>query len=194
MAERALPHPLGPPRPRIAPNGIIGMLFFIVAELMFFAALISGHTILKASALGVWPPAGQPRLPVEETAVNTAALLCSGLAMYFAGRSFDRDKKRVRQLYVTSIGLGAFFVVFQGVEWTSLIREGLTLAGSNHGGFFYLIVGAHALHAVAALIALGWAYARLRRDVLDRAQFRTVQLFWYFVVGLWPILYWRVYL
>ena len=47
--------------------------------------------------------------------------------------------------------LGAFFVLFQGVEWVALLREGLTLTSSTHGAFFYLIIGTHALHAVVAL-------------------------------------------
>ena len=55
------------------------MIIFVVAEIMFFAALMSAHTIARATVLGgVWPPAGQPRLPVERTAFNTAILLLSG--------------------------------------------------------------------------------------------------------------------
>jgi heme/copper-type cytochrome/quinol oxidase subunit 3 len=93
-----------------------------------------------------------------------------------------------------AIALGAFFVVFQGVEWVALIGEGLTLTSSTHGSFFYLIVGAHALHAVAALIALGWTWTLLSRRRLRQGTLWAVSLFWYFVVGLWPILYVRVYL
>ena len=29
---------------------------------------------------------------------------------------------------------------------------------------------------------------------LNRSTFAACQVFWYFVVGLWPILYWQVYL
>ena len=65
---------------------------------------------------------------------------------------------------------------------------------STHAGFFYLIIGAHALHAIAGLSVLGWAYTRLLRGELLRSQLLTVEIFWYFVVALWPILYWRVYL
>ena len=62
---------------QIVPNGVLGMLLFVAVEVMLFAGLISGFVVVKASAL-VWPPIGQPRLPVEETLVNTAALLLSG--------------------------------------------------------------------------------------------------------------------
>ncbi len=65
---------------------------------------------------------------------------------------------------------------------------------STHGGFFYLIVGMHALHAVAALIVLAYAWLLLRQARLAPATFHATQIFWYFVVGLWPILYVEVYL
>jgi cytochrome c oxidase subunit 3 len=90
--------------------------------------------------------------------------------------------------------LGAFFVVFQGFEWVALIREGLTLTSSNLGAFFYLIVGMHALHAVAALGVLAYTWLLLQRGWLAQSQLAAAQVFWYFVVGLWPVLYAVVYL
>ena len=143
---------------------------------------------------GVWPPPGQPRLPLGETAFNTAALLISGVVLAFAVRAFRKQAANATRLLLLAIGLGAFFVVFQGVEWVALIREGLTLTSSTHGGFFYLIVGLHAVHAVCALIAMTWAASRAARGRLSLPQIRTVQVFWTFVVAVWPILYMRVYL
>src|SRR5579872_2458242 len=65
------------------PNSVLGMIIFIAAEIMFFAALMSAHTIARATVMGgVWPPAGQPRLPVERTAVNTGILLLSGVLLW----------------------------------------------------------------------------------------------------------------
>ena len=46
--------------------------------------------ILKRGAVGAWPPPGQPRLPLEETAINTLALLASGLMLWRARRAFAR--------------------------------------------------------------------------------------------------------
>jgi heme/copper-type cytochrome/quinol oxidase subunit 3 len=90
--------------------------------------------------------------------------------------------------------LGAFFVVFQGVEWVAMLREGLTMTSSTHGAFFYLIIGTHGLHVLGGLAVLAWAYFRLRSGDLVRSQLLTASIYWYFVVGLWPVLYWRVYL
>ena len=76
----------------------------------------------------------------------------------------------------------------------ALIGEGLTASSSLHGGFFYLIIGTHALHAIGALTALAFCYVKLLQNKLTPAGFWAMRLFWYFVVGVWPILYWRVYL
>lgn len=182
------------PRPApLLPNAVLGMIVFLFTEVMLFAGLISAHTITRASSVVGWPPPGQPRLPFEETALNTAALLLSGFVVFLAQRRFRRERQRAFAPLAIGLALGAFFVAFQGVEWVGLIREGLTLTSSTHGAFFYLIVGVHALHAVAALAALGWIGLRMRRGVLPASSFAAAALFWYFVVGVWPVIYLRVY-
>jgi len=180
-------------REPVVPSSLLGMLLFIASEAMFFAGLISAFTIVRSGA-PVWPPPGQPRLPIEETALNTAALLLSGLVLIFARRAFNKDRERAEWPLLISIGLGGFFVIFQGIEWAALIEEGLTLTSSALGGFFYLIVGIHALHAIAALALLIRTYVKLKRGWLASSQLASAEAFWYFVVGLWPILYLRVYL
>jgi heme/copper-type cytochrome/quinol oxidase subunit 3 len=182
-------------RPPLVSNGVLGMLIFIFTEIMFFSGLISAHEIVRSQAAGaMWPPYGQPRLPVEETAVNTAALLVSGIVLVLTWFAFRREKASARIPLLLSIILGSIFVFFQGLEWVALLREGLTLQSSSYGSFFYLIVGTHALHAVAALIALVWAWTRLDKGVLTGQQLATVSAFWYFVVLVWPVLYLQVYL
>ncbi|MDZ7781290.1 MAG: heme-copper oxidase subunit III [Gemmatimonadota bacterium] len=182
-------------REKAVSNGVLGMIMFIFTEVMFFSGLISAHTIVRSQSAGqMWPPFGQPRLPVEETAVNTAALMASGLVLVLTWLAFRRDPQRARIPLLLAIGLGAFFVLFQGAEWVALLGEGLTIRSSTYGAFFYLIVGAHGLHAVGALLALGWTWTRLDRGRLTAEQLATVSAFWYFVVLVWPVLYWRVYL
>ena len=182
------------PRPPPAlPSPVLGMLIFVITEAMLFAGLISAFLIVKASSLGAWPPPGQPRLPVEETAFNTAALLLSGVVLWRARRVFAASRAEVLRPLGLAIGLGAFFVFFQGYEWARMLGQGLTLTSSNHGSFFYLIVGIHALHAVAGLALLANAWWRLRGGFLSGNFFAATQVFWLFVVGLWPILYVLVY-
>jgi cytochrome c oxidase subunit III len=181
-------------RRQLVSSGVLGMLIFIMTEVMMFMGFISGFTILKANAPLGWPPPDQPRLPLEETAFNTLALLASGLVLFFAGREFPRDRARARRLLAVAIALGGFFVGFQGFEWVALLRQGLTLTATPYGSFFYLIVGAHALHAVVALGLLAYLWAQLPQPELTKPRLHAIHAFWYFVVGIWPVLYLQVYL
>lgn len=177
------------------PNSVLAMIIFVVAEIMFFAALMSAHTIARATVLGgVWPPAGQPRLPVERTAFNTAILLLSGVLLFLSSRHARASYEKARPFLAGAITLGIAFVLLQGVEWVALLREGLTMTSSAHGAFFYLIVGAHALHAVVAIAVLTAIYFPMRRGTLAPSTFAAIQVFWYFVVLVWPVIYLRVYL
>jgi len=187
------------PKPRraekVISNGVLGMLLFVFVEVMLFAGFISAFLIIKARAVGsVWPPPNQPRLPFQETAVNTSALLASGIILLVAHRMYQRGNRSVGGLLAVATVLGGVFVALQGVEWLALIREGLTLTSSTYGALFYTIIGAHALHAVAAIGVLAWAWLRLMAGRLSREAMSTVALFWYFVVVVWPFLYFQVYL
>ena len=177
---------------RLVPNGAMGMLIFVFTELMLFAGLVSAFTIVRSSAM-MWPPDGQPRLPFEETAVNTLALLASGVLLFIAHRAFRRDPALATWPLLFSMFLGACFVALQGVEWVALIGEGLTVTSSVQGSFFYLIIGLHALHAVAALGLLAYAWLRLQARCLSPELLVTAEVLWYFVVAVWPLLYLRVY-
>ena len=181
-------------RTQILPHGVMGMLIFIVAETMMFAGLISAFLIVKGAA-SIWPPPGQPRLPIEQTALNTTALLLSAVLLWYANKLFkERGPAHARGPLFAAMALGTFFVCFQGYEWAQLISQGLTMTSSTLGSFFYLIVGMHALHAIAALFALGRSVLLLQRGRLVHGSFAAAQVFWYFVVGIWPVLYLQVYL
>jgi len=163
---------------------------------MLFAGLMSAFTIARATVpTGIWPPPDQPRLPMGTTLFNTAVLFASGVMLALAHRAHRRHGAAATvQPMAIAILLGAFFVAFQGVEWARLIAQGLTLTSSLHGAFFYTIVGAHALHAVGALVALAVGWQALRAGRLTRSGFGAMQLFWYFVVLMWPVIYLRIYL
>ena len=182
------------PRPQPAiPSAVLGMSVFVASEAMLFAGLISAFSITRAGSLLGWPPPGQPRLPAEETAINTLALIASAAVLWWAGQRHRKEQRSAARPMLAALGLGAFFVLFQGFEWAQLLGQGLTMRSGQHGAFFYLIIGIHALHCVAAILALAWAYRRLATGVLAVSTFQAVRVFWYFVVGLWPLLYWRVY-
>ena len=218
------------PRPRkgkkLVSDAVLGMILFVFVEIMLFAGFVSAFVIIKARAVGsVWPPPNQPRLPFAETAVNTTALIASGIVLLIAHRMFLKGKgsgggpgasgdgpsapgtlarapasardllsRPVGRLLVAATLLGGMFVGLQGVEWLALIREGLTITSSTYGALFYTIIGAHAAHAVAAILALAWAALRLARGRLTGDVLSAVAIFWYFVVLVWPFLYFVVYL
>jgi heme/copper-type cytochrome/quinol oxidase subunit 3 len=192
---RVFTRELPQPSPRLLPDAVLGTVMVVLVEAMLFAGFISAFTILKASYLpGQWPPPDQPRLPIEATAVNSLVLLASGVVLWHAGRVFELDRARAGRWLVGALLLGSVFVGVQGVEWVRLVAEGLTLRSSTFGAFFYVIVGAHALHAIPALIVLARQAWLHRSGRLTAEGFAASRLFWYFVVLVWPVLYWQVYL
>lgn len=193
LSEAALAAPA--PR-RFTHSATLGMGLFVFAEVMLFAGFLSAYAIVQGSAMpGMWPPPDQPRLPIERTTLNTLALLASGVLLFLGGRRFRRAGAAAAGPWMLgALALGAAFVLFQGLEWSALLGHGLTLTSSQLGSFFYVIIGTHALHAVAAILALGWGVAAMRAGKLRESALGAIELFWYFVVLVWPLLYWRVYL
>lgn len=184
-----------PRRSPVVPSGVLAMLIFVFTEIMFFTGLVSAFLITRASiGPGAWPPPGQPRLPVATTALNTVALLLSAPLLFMALRALRRAQPGVGLRLLSALALGVCFLFGQGREWVALLHEGLTLRSSIHGSFFYIIVGCHGLHALAALLALGWCGLRLRARTLRAEMLATVSVFWFFVVAVWPFLYYEIYL
>jgi heme/copper-type cytochrome/quinol oxidase subunit 3 len=169
------------------------MAIFISSEVMFFAGLISAFVVLRAQAIG-WPPLDQPRLPVEVTGVNTAVLLASGWTAHRAVAAFRRGELGfARWLWVTA-GLGVLFLAVQGFEWVRLVGFGLTTRSSLYGATFYTLVGAHGLHVLAAVGVLLYAARRAARGGYDApGALDPIQMYWTFVVAVWPVLYLLVY-
>jgi cytochrome c oxidase subunit III len=180
---------------RLAENGVFGMAIVVFVEVMLFAGFISAFLIVRDSTpVGLWPPPDQPRLPFATTAVNTVMLLASGVVLFMAHRAFSRrDIAAATRLMGVSILMGGFFVVAQGAEWVRLIAQGLTITSSQLGAFFYTIVGAHGLHAAVAVSVLAADWRAMRAGRLSGSAFGAAQLFWYFVVLMWPIIYLVVY-
>ena len=197
FAASAVSQPSQPQRAKSpVSSGVVGMLLFIVTEVMFFGALISAYLVIRAG-LDEWPPWGQPRLPVETTAFNTLVLLVSGLLMAYSRNLLQKNKfTQGRRWLGFSIMLGTFFLISQGYEWVQLIKYGLTISSSVYGGLFYLIIGAHGFHVIGTLAFLIYAWKRLGASVnpITPEGLLPVQLLWYFVVCVWPVLYVLVYL
>lgn len=187
--------PPWPRRSRLG-NGRIAVVMLIVTLIMLFSGLIGAFLVLRTSAM--WSAVGQPRLPIAVTAANTVGLLLSAMTMAMALRAHRRGEEpgMLRLLGVTAV-LGTTFVAVQGVEWLRLLRHGLTLSSSNFGATFYLIIGLHAAHVVAAVL---WLLAVM--VLANRGRYRDPRhegvemcaIYWYFVCAIWPVLFVLVYL
>jgi len=178
-------------------NARLGLFMFLGAEAMFFAGLIGAFLVFRLGS-EFWPPASQPRLPVEVTGINTVILLLSGLTAHLALREV-RDgnlKGLLRWLWTTTV-LGTVFLFVQGYEWVRLVQFGLTISSGIYGSTFYTLIGFHGFHVLVAVLWLivvlyqGWCgrFAAHRHTGVE-----IFTMYWIFVVGLWPILYGLVYL
>lgn len=193
------PHPPSP-GPEAEPpvsNARLGMLVFLAFEAMFFAGLIGAFLVYRLGSQ-VWPPMGQPRLPLAVTWANTLTLLFSGVTMRSALRAIQvGDREGLRTGLSRTALLGTIFLLVQGSEWLRLIRHGLTLSAGIYGATFYTLIGCHGLHVLGAVIWLLIARLTSRGDqflVRRRTVVELCGMYWYFVVGLWPVLFTLVYL
>ena len=183
--------------PKADRTAMLGMLLFIAAEAMFFAGLLSSFLVFRVGQ-AAWPPAGQPRLPAAATALYTAFLLGSAVTLQLCMAAARRGSARTsRVLLATTALLGAAFLLGQGREWVALLAFGLKWTTSVYGALFYVLVGAHGLHVVGALAAGAWVLARhlKGRYAFDNLLgLRLFRAYWFFVVGVWPLLYALLYL
>jgi cytochrome c oxidase subunit III len=189
------PHPSSEGLP--LSNARLGMLMLLGGETMFFGGLIVAFLQLRLGA-PVWPPPGQPRLPIGLTAVNTLVLLASSWALVRALRAARADDRAGLARWLGwTWGLGALFLVIQGVEWTRLVHFGLRVSSGIYGATFYTLIGVHGAHVLGAVAWLGgvlWL-ARRGRVTWDRhVGLDCCAMYWHYVVALWPVLYVLVYL
>jgi heme/copper-type cytochrome/quinol oxidase subunit 3 len=186
-----------PSREPVVGNARLGMLVFLVFEAMFFAGLVGAFLVYRLGSK-VWPPPGEPYLPLGVTWVNTGILLFSSYTLGRARRAIRKDDREglARWLLVTAV-YGVTFLVVQGYEWVRLVHFGFTLSSGTYGSTFYTLIGAHGLHVLGAVVWLLVVLALARGGRFSAQRHVGVQVFsmyWHFVVGLWPVLFAVVYL
>ena len=188
----------GPPRsggPHIA-SARIAVVMLLVGETMLFTGLLGAYFVLRFGSV-VWPPAGEPRLPLAITSINTALLFASAWTMRLAVRAARaRETEPTTNALGVTAFLGVIFLAVQGSEWVRLLSHGLTLSSSTYGGTFYLLIGVHGAHVFAAVawLASVFALARRRAGALRPLTVELCALYWNYVVALWAVLFGLVYL
>ena len=174
-------------------NPVLGMCLFVFTEVMFFAALLSAYIVIKGNR-DSWEIPSHIRLPVLSTAYNSLILILSGVLLYYVHQLVVQKKPLPQQKQYLGLVmvLGGFFVAFQGYEWVQLLAFGLSMSSSIFGALFFLLIGCHGVHAVAGIVALSYLYSKSTNQI-DLEHLKAVEIFWFFVVGVWPFLYVLVY-
>ncbi len=148
-------------------DAAVGLLVFMGATTMLFAALLLAYAILRAQAIA-WPPPGAPDFPRVAAGLNTLLLVAAGAAL--------------RRWRGAAAALAAGFLAGQVVLWRHLVTIGLGPAGGHAallGQIFLALSALHALHVAAGLVALA----------LGRGRSRPIAMYWDFVLALWVVLY-----
>lgn len=190
----------GPPRPQSGEppisNAKMGMLMLIGAETMFFAGLIGAYLVFRFGTT-VWPSA-HLYLPVAVTWANSVILVGSCYTMYKATDHFKLANQEAFLSFLwATVCLGTIFLCVQGYEWIQLVHDGLTISAGMYGATFYVLIGCHALHVLAAVVWLTIVLFRARRGKYSQEQYtgiETCSMYWYYVGAVWLVLFPLVYL
>jgi cytochrome c oxidase subunit 3 len=185
----------GQTRPPLS-NGRLGMLMFLGAETMFFAGLVGAFLVFRVASQA-WPPPTLPSLPVMTTGFNTLILLYSAVTMWHAQRAIRMARRHGMRFLTLTALLGVTFLVIQGYEWVQLVRFGLTMTSGVYGATFYTLIGCHGLHVFGAVVWLLTVLVRTLQGRYGATRYMGLALcgmYWYYVVALWPVLYYLVYL
>lgn len=173
------------------------MILLIVAEVMFFAALVSAYVVLRMGAGPRWRPVDVPPFDLGLPILNGAVLLASGLALGIAVHAVRRDDPTRQKAFLwLTVTLGAGFLLGQCAEFTRLWHV-VPFQGNVYGGVFYTISWLHGLHVVVGLVILGFV---IKASVAGRYhRYRCTglivgSLYWWFVALVWVFLFTIIYL
>jgi cytochrome c oxidase subunit 3/cytochrome o ubiquinol oxidase subunit 3 len=178
-------------------TGQWGMVAFLMSEVAFFSTLIVAYlTYLGRDTVG---PTPAEALRLGLVVFTTACLLSSSVTVHLAERSLRADRRAPFSLWWSlTIALGAIFLLGTAYEWNDLItRKHLTIDRNLFGTTYYTLVGFHALHVTAGVVALLVVLAlALRRQVNahNAAGAGLVAWYWHFVDGVWVVVFTVVYL
>src|SRR4029077_13188823 len=105
--------------------GQLGVWLVVATELMFFSALFCASTPCRSAHPEVFQFAHYYMRPWSG-ALATCVLLLSSLSATFAVRSIQRgDRAQLARYGAVTLFCGVAFLAMQGVEYGSLIKQGL---------------------------------------------------------------------
>ena len=150
---------------------------------MMFAGLTSAYIVKRN--LANWITFEFPKIFWYSTAV----IICSSLTIIISRNFFrQREMKQYRLWLGVTLLLGISFVYMQYIGFRQLWYQGITLTRSVSFSFLYIIVGLHALHVIAGVIALTIVLAKafsIKRKNYSPVSIDMMNTYWHFVDLLW---------
>jgi cytochrome c oxidase subunit 3 len=175
----------------------LGILLFIVSEVMLFGAFFASYFFLRVVVdPASWPPE-EFQLPKAVAGVNTAILVSSSFTMHFALEGIRRNNHAALKLgLVATWLLGATFLFIQINEY---IHIGFSARDGAFGSIFYGLTGLHGAHVFLGLALLTIANIRAFRGhfgpaASDHLGVEVPGIYWHFVDVMWIIVYTTVYI
>jgi cytochrome c oxidase subunit III len=174
----------------------LGILLFIVSEVMLFGAFFASYFFLRVV---VNPPAWPPHpyeLPVAVAGMNTAILFSSSFTVHYALESVRRGNRRGMKLGLAATWLlGATFLFIQINEY---VHIGFSARNGAFGSIFYGLTGLHGAHVFVGLVLLTFANIRAWRghfgsEEKDHLGVEIPSIYWHFVDAMWLVVFATVY-
>jgi cytochrome c oxidase subunit III len=187
----------GPPEAhrssRVEPQ-LLGMLLFIISEVMVFGAFFTAYFFIRVVDANPWPAAGT-ELPKIIAGFNTAVLLSSSVTIHWALESAKRGNRfGLKAGMLTTFFLGCTFLFVQINEY---VHIGFAPSNSAQASIFYGLTGLHGAHVFIGLCLLLMVTVRAFRGHFSPEQHRGVEvpgIYWHFVDVMWVVVYTTVYL
>jgi cytochrome c oxidase subunit 3 len=179
---------------RVEPQ-LLGMLLFIISEVMVFGAFFTAYFFIRVVTGDPWFPFDHFELPVAIAGVNTAILVSSSLTMHWALEGARRGNRAALKsgLVLTSM-LGATFLFIQINEY---VHIGFAPHDHAQGSVFYGLTGLHGAHVFVGLTLLTFATIRAFRGHFSPEEHRGVEvpgIYWHFVDIMWVVVYTSVHI
>ena len=171
----------------------LGMLLFIISEIMLFGAFFTAYFFIRVVADDPWPGQGT-ELPVVIAGFNTAILISSSFTMHWALESAKNENRfGMRAGLFTTFLLGLTFLTIQINEYVHL---GFAPHDNAQGSIFYGLTGLHGAHVFIGLTLLLFASIRAFRGHFTAKEHRGVEvpgIYWHFVDVMWIFVFFSLY-
>jgi cytochrome c oxidase subunit III len=173
---------------------LLGMLLFIISEVMIFGAFFTAYFFIRIAEGESWPAPGT-HLPVQVAGVNTAILISSSFTLHWAETSIRRGNRfGFKAGMLTTFLLGCTFLFIQINEYANI---GFAPQDHAQQTIFYSLTGLHGAHVFIGLLILLSVTVRAFRGHYSPDSHRGVDIpgiYWHFVDIMWIVVYTTVYI